>query len=164
MLLVFGFLVYFLKRFRSFNDKNLGSVGQRAAKLPAIKLWEWFDPGCSRKWADRFECGQGWKADFFFRPRTLMAGNFAALWPEDSKFLAFNNLNLLKKHTKNQIGSSILEAVFVFSKWPHLHRIYVISGCIFFARAVECVHKKIEKICCALSRALGRKRKCSCYW
>ena len=25
------------KRFISFNDKNLGSVGQRSAKLPAIK-------------------------------------------------------------------------------------------------------------------------------
>ena len=32
-------------RFRSFTAKNLGSVGQRAAKLLAIKLWEWFNPG-----------------------------------------------------------------------------------------------------------------------
>ena len=38
--LIFGVL---FKRFRSFNAKNLGSAGQRAAKLPAIKLWEWFD-------------------------------------------------------------------------------------------------------------------------
>ena len=28
-----------LERFRSFNAENLGSVGQRTAKLPAIKLW-----------------------------------------------------------------------------------------------------------------------------
>ena len=27
------------KRLRSFDTENLGSVGQRAAKLPAIKLW-----------------------------------------------------------------------------------------------------------------------------
>ena len=30
--------MYFLKRFRSFNAENLGSVGQRAAKLPAVKV------------------------------------------------------------------------------------------------------------------------------
>ena len=29
----------FVKRIRSFNAENLGSVEQRAAKLPAIKLW-----------------------------------------------------------------------------------------------------------------------------
>ena len=34
-----------LKEFRSFNAENLGSVGERAAKFLAIKLWEWFDPG-----------------------------------------------------------------------------------------------------------------------
>ena len=28
----------FFKRFRSFNAKNLGSVGQRAAKLLAVKV------------------------------------------------------------------------------------------------------------------------------
>ena len=31
------------KRIGAFNAENLGFVGQRAAKLPAIKLWEWFD-------------------------------------------------------------------------------------------------------------------------
>ena len=67
------------KGFRSLNAKNLGSVGQRAAKLLAIKLWEWFDHGQIRIWADCFECGRGWKADFFLRPPTLIANNFAAL-------------------------------------------------------------------------------------
>ena len=38
MLLATWFLVYFFKRFRSFNAKNLGSVGQRAAKLLAVKV------------------------------------------------------------------------------------------------------------------------------
>ena len=65
-----------------------------------------------------------------------MARNFAALWPTDSKFSATKDLNLLKKHIKNQVASSILKVVFSFSKWPHLHRAYVISGCIFFATAV----------------------------
>ena len=66
-------------RFRSFNARNMGSVDQRAAKLLAIKLWEWFDPGTTRIRADRFDQGRGRVADFFMRPPTLKASNFAAL-------------------------------------------------------------------------------------
>ena len=69
----------FLKRFRSFNAENLGSVDQRAAKWPAIKLWEWFDPSTTRIRADWFERGRGRLADFFLWPPTLTAGNFEAL-------------------------------------------------------------------------------------
>ena len=65
--------------FRSFNDRNMGSVGQRAAKLLAIKLLEWFDPGTTQIRADWFDQGQGRVADFFMRPPTLKASNFAAL-------------------------------------------------------------------------------------
>ena len=38
MLLATWFLMCFFKRFRYFNAKNLGSVGQRAAKLLAVKV------------------------------------------------------------------------------------------------------------------------------
>ena len=38
MLLATWFLVCFFIRFRSFNAENLGSVGQRAAKLLAVKF------------------------------------------------------------------------------------------------------------------------------
>ena len=38
MLLATWFLVCFFKRFGSFNAKNLGFVGQRAAKLLAVKV------------------------------------------------------------------------------------------------------------------------------
>ena len=38
MLLAFCVLVYLFKRFRSFNARNIGSVGQRAAKLLAVKV------------------------------------------------------------------------------------------------------------------------------
>ena len=31
-------MLYFRKGFRSFNTENLGSVGQRASKLPAVKV------------------------------------------------------------------------------------------------------------------------------
>ena len=79
MLLATWFLMCFFKKFRSFNTKNLGSVGQRAAKLHAIKLGEWFDPGHSRMRAAWFAWCRGWPADFFLRPPTLTASNFEAL-------------------------------------------------------------------------------------
>ena len=47
---------HFKKSFRSFNSKNFGSVGQRALKLPIVKLWEWFNPGWTeRAWT---HCGR----------------------------------------------------------------------------------------------------------
>ena len=60
--------------------------------------------------------------NFFFRPPTLIVSNFEALKSTDSKFLAFKDLNLLKKHIKNQETSSILRVVFALSKSPHFHR------------------------------------------
>ena len=65
--------------FRSFTAKNLGSVGQRAAKLLAIKLWEWLDPRQTQIQANWFEWGQGRAADFFLRPPTLIVSIFKAL-------------------------------------------------------------------------------------
>ena len=58
----------------------------------------------------------------FNHSQSLMAGNFAALWPTDFKFSAIKDLNLLKKYTKNQEASSILRVDFALSKWPHFHR------------------------------------------
>ena len=81
------------------------SVGQRAANLPAIKVCECFDPGPPRTQADWFECGRGWVADFFLRPPTLKANNFAALQSTDPIFTKLKDLNPLKKHTKNQKAS-----------------------------------------------------------
>ena len=115
-------LIYIRKGLRSFHTDNLGSVGQRAVKWPAIKLWEWFDSGTTRVRADWFESGQGQMADFFLRPPTLTASNFAALWPTDLKFSAFKNFKPLKKHIKNQEASNILKVVFALSKSLHLHR------------------------------------------
>ena len=65
---------------RSFHKFDIGSVGQRAAKLPSIKPWECFRPGRSRTWADWFVKG---RAQIFLRPPTLTACEFAALWPTD---------------------------------------------------------------------------------
>ena len=114
--------------FRSFNDRNMESVGQRAAKLLAIKLWEWFDPGTTRIRADRFDQGRGRVADFFMRPPTLTASNFAALWPTDLKFLAFKDLNPFSKCVKFQEATSILRLGFALSKWPHFDSGYLLGG------------------------------------
>ena len=78
----------------------MGSIGQRATKLPAIKLWEWFDPGPTGIRANRFDWGWGWSADFFLRPSTLKAGNFEALSSTDSIFTLSKDLNLLKSILK----------------------------------------------------------------
>ena len=101
----------------------MGSVGQRAANLMSVKLWERFDPGHSRTRADWLECGQGQTADFFLRPPTLTASNFNALWPTDPIFTVKKDLNLFKKCTKYQEAGSILNVNFSLSNWPHLHRV-----------------------------------------
>ena len=66
-------------RFRSFNAKNLGSVGQRAAKLPAVKVGGLkkslpAGPGTTRTSQPRFE---SWRR--LNHSQSLMAGNFVAL-------------------------------------------------------------------------------------
>ena len=40
----------------------------------------------------------------------------------------FEHLNLLKKYIKNQEASSILRMGFALSKWPHLHRAYLLAS------------------------------------
>ena len=120
------FLVYLFKRFICFIPVNSGSLGQRAAKLLSVKLWEGFDPGRSRTRAEWFKWCRSRPADFLLRPPTLTASNFKALWPTDPIFTAFKDLNLSKKCTKNQEAGSILRVIFALSKWPHLHRVYLI--------------------------------------
>ena len=119
ILLAFWTFDTVLKRFRSFNIENLGFVGQRAAKLPAIKLWKWFNPAQSWIRADWFEWGRGWAADFFLRPPTLTASNFEALWSIDLKFLALKDLNPLQKYNKNQEASYNFWLGFALSNRPH---------------------------------------------
>ena len=126
MLLATWFFVCFFKRFRSFNAKNLGSVGQRAAKLPAIKLWEWFDFARVRTRADWFKWGRGRMADFFMRPPTLKAGNFEALWLIDPIFTALKVLNPLKRYFKHQEASYNFKLGFALSNRPHFNSVYLV--------------------------------------
>ena len=136
MLLAFWSFDTVEKRIRSCNAENLKSVGQRAAKLPAIKLWEWLEQARHRTWADCFVWGRGRLVDFFLRPPTLTASNFAALWPTEPIFTAFKVLILFSTVSKDQKASSNLKVGFALSKWPHFHSAYVIGVYIFFATAV----------------------------
>ena len=110
------------KRFRSFVAQNLESVGQRAAKLLAVKVGGLKKKSAFQPWPHSNRSARVHDHQGSNHSPSLMAGKFAALWPTDPKFLALKDLNLLKKHTKNQEASSILRVVFGLSKWPHLHR------------------------------------------
>ena len=44
-----------------------------------------------------------------------------------TNLLCQKDLNLLKKHTKNQEASSISRVGFTLSNWPHLHKAYVVT-------------------------------------
>ena len=113
-------LMYIERGFRSFYTFNTGSVGQRAAKLPVIKLWEWFNPGQIQIRAHCFRLGPGPSGKLFLRPPTLKASNFVDLWSTNPKFSALKNLNLLKKYIKNQEGSYNFRLGFALSNRLHL--------------------------------------------
>jgi len=134
------------KGFRSFNNENLNFVGQRALKLPAIKLWEWFDRGQSRIWADWFERGRGRMADFFLRPPTLTAGNFEALQLTDPKSLALKNLYFSKKYDKYQETSYDFRLGFFLSNRPHLHKVYFVTVRFHLILSVYICLKKTRKL------------------
>ena len=85
------------KSFRSFNTKNLESFGQRASKLPTVKVG-----GHKKKSADRPRSLLNQSARIRVvlgsnHSQSLMAGHFAALWPTDPKFSALKDLNFFKK-------------------------------------------------------------------
>ena len=56
--------------------------------------------------------------------QSLIACNFVALWPTDTKFSAIKDLNPFQTVSKFQEASKILKLDFALSKWPHLlHKI-----------------------------------------
>ena len=132
-------MVNSFKRYRSFNIVNIGSVDERALKLPAFKV-----EGVKKKSAvqprphlnrsARIRVGPGSN-----HSQSLMAGNFAALWPTDPKFSALKDLNPFKTVSKVQEASSILRVVFALSKWPHLLRVYLVT--VRFHLILAVLHK-----------------------
>ena len=135
-------MVCIFKKFKSFFIVNLKSVGLRASKLLAVKVWEWFNARCSQIWAEWFEWGRGWPADFILWPPTLTASNFSALWPIDFIFTAVKDLNLLEKYFENQTAGSIFKVFFALSKWPNFHRAYFTTVC----KRVSIAVYRLEKI------------------
>ena len=122
-------MLHFKKGFRSFNTENLGSVGQRASKLPAVKVGghkkksaDWPRPLSNQLAWVRTQAESN-------HSQSLMARHFAALWPTDPKFSALKDLNPFKKLWKLQDASSSLRTVFALSKWPHFHRAYLLAIC-----------------------------------
>ena len=77
------YLKYLFKGFRSFNTVNMGSVGQRASKLLAVKVG-----GLKKKSAIWPRPLSNQSAQVRLRPgsnlsQSLTDSNFAALWPID---------------------------------------------------------------------------------
>ena len=108
-------MLHFEKGFRSFNTENLGSVGQRASKLPAVKVG-----GHKKKFADWPRPLSNQSARIPVVPgsnhsQSLMASNFAALSPADTKFLALKDLNPFSTVSKVQEAGSILKVGFALS-------------------------------------------------
>ena len=84
---------YLFNGFRSFDIVNMGSVGQRASKLLAVKVGGlkkksaiWPRPLSNQSARIRVVPGSN-------HSQSLMAGHFAALWPTDPKFSALKDLN-----------------------------------------------------------------------
>ena len=92
-----------------------------------IRLRPGFEPGLNAL-AHRLG-GMAKAADFFLRTPTLKASKFAALWSTDPKFWALKDLNLFLKRVKFQRTGSILKVGFSRSKWPHVHRVYLVTVC-----------------------------------
>ena len=76
----------FFKRLGSFDDKNLGSVGQRAAKLPAIKVGGLKKKSAFQPWPHSNRSARVRDRPGSNHSQSFMAGNFAALKPTDPKF------------------------------------------------------------------------------
>ena len=67
-----------MKRFKSFHTGNIGSVGQRAAKLPSLNFENDSDQvGVKPGPTGLTRAGAGQQT--FLRPQTLTASNFEAL-------------------------------------------------------------------------------------
>ena len=127
MLLASWFLMYFFKRFRSYNAENLGSVDQRASKLPLFKVGGLEKKSANWPWPHSKQSARVRCLARSNHSQSLMAGNFAALWPTDSKFSALKDLILFSTVSKVQETGSILRLGFACSMWPHLHRAYSVT-------------------------------------
>ena len=129
MLLASWYLAYFFKQFRSLIAEILTSLGLMAPKLPVVKVGGLTKKSAIWPWPHSNQSAQVRGGPGSNHSQTLMAGNFAALWSTDAKFLAWKDLNFFKKYIKNQNTSSTLRVVFALSEWPHFHKDYLVTVC-----------------------------------
>ena len=113
--------------FRSFNERNMKSVGQRAAKLLAFKEYDsapvQLELGLSG--STRVEAARqtlSWDLQLW-----KLVTYFETLWSTDPIFLAWKDLIRSLKCTKIQESNSIFRVGFALSKTPHLHRAYLVT-------------------------------------
>ena len=145
----------FLKIFRSFQRGTVGLCRSKRCKITSCQSWRSQERSASRPRPQSASLPGFEPRSRSNHSQSLMAGNFAALWPTDPKFLALKDLNPFKIVSKVQKTSSILRVGFALSKWPHLHRAYVVGGCLFnFGTVFKQVHYfQFPSTCAYYSRA-----------
>ena len=138
----------FFKGFRYFHTGIIGPLGQRAAKLLAVKVWGLKKKSAFWPWPYSNLSARIWDCPRSNHSQSLMACNFAALSPTDSIFSALKDLNLLKKYTKYQENSNNCRLGFALSNGPHLHRAYLVTVPFDLILAVKCLLfvKKINNV------------------
>ena len=111
---------------RSFQNCTVGLCRSKGYKDTSCQNWRFEKKFCLSAGVKPHECGQVSSPRQLDHPWSLTGCNFAALWPTDFLFPGSKDLNLSKKCTRNQEAGSILKIIFAHSKWPHLHRVYLI--------------------------------------
>ena len=111
------------------------SVSQRAAKLLSVKLWWWshcpgIEPGPLTYGLTPTEQQDS------FRSTTLATCSFAVLWPTE---------------THNKKTSGIFKTDFALSKWPNLHRAYLVISPYSSSETVY-GHQCIPHLICVWSK------------
>ena len=117
------------------------SVCQRAAKLQAVKVGGWsYRPGIKPR---PHSCGARWAEAGFFSD--LQLWHLVVLQPLDIQRLTvplLKDLNLICWLIFFQESRGILKIGFALSKWPYLHRAYVVSVALKSHTTVPWVSKK----------------------
>ena len=105
----------------------MGSVDLRASKLTAFKVGGLKKKSATRPRPHLNQAARIRSQASSNHSQSLMASYFAALSPAAPKFSALKDLNPFSTVSKVQEDGSILKIGFTFSKWPHLHRAYLVT-------------------------------------
>ena len=127
----------YLRRFRSFQRGTVGLTRWTGCKVTSCQSWRMILS--SKNWTRAalvyFELGRGKNI-----LSNLQLWQLATLQPVDLQrptVPLWKDLNPLNKLISIKRTERIFNTSYAQSKWPHLHRAYVIGVCIFFAMAVS---------------------------